>query len=104
MNLWIETASCNAIRARLRIARLRKLNHRISFVKVNKPKQLIGLNQKVRSRLFLSIVGIHRQKTAGVKVAVRVRDCGKSENQPVMGRIGIQNLFRPKGSRLEHGT
>jgi len=101
---------------------------------VNKPKQLTGLNQKVRSRLFLSTVGIHGQKTAGVEVepklsavyqeehgkpvlspemagepqgkllAVRVRDCGKSESLSVMGRIGIQNLFRSKESRLPHGT
>ena len=77
---------------------------------MNKPKQLTGLNQKVRSRLFLSREGIHGQKTAGVEVepklsvvyqeehdkpvlspemagepqgkllAVRVRDCGKSES------------------------
>lgn len=101
---------------------------------MNKPKQLIGLNQKVRSRLFLSIVGIHGQKTAGVEVepklsavyqeehgkpvlspemagepqgkllTVRVRDCGKSESLLVMGRIGIQNLFRSKEGRLPHGT
>lgn len=40
----------------------------------------------------------------GKLMIMRVRDCGKSESQPVMGRIGIQNLFRPKGSRLPHGT
>ena len=40
----------------------------------------------------------------GKLLAVRVRDCGKSESLSVMGRIGIQNLFRPKGSRLPHGT
>lgn len=53
---------------RLRIARLRNLNHRLSSVKANKPKQLTGLNQKVCSWLFLSTVGIHGQKTVGVEV------------------------------------
>ena len=101
---------------------------------MNKPKQLTGLNQKESSRLFLSTDGIHGQKTAGVELkpklsavyqeehgkpvlspkmagepqgkllAMRVRDCGKSESQHVMGRIGIQNLFRSKESRLPQGT
>jgi hypothetical protein len=40
----------------------------INVVKANKPKLLIGLNQKVCSRLFSSDVRIHGRITAGVKV------------------------------------
>ena len=40
----------------------------INVVNVNRLKLLISLNQKVRSRITLSIVGLHGQKTAGGEV------------------------------------
>jgi len=47
--------------------------------------------------------GIVESRLQGRPVPVGVRDVGKSERRPVIGRIGVQTLPRPKGSPLPAG-
>ncbi|RRN54823.1 hypothetical protein EI218_01085 [Streptococcus suis] len=50
----------------------------LNVVKLNRLKLLISLNQKVCSRITLSIVGLHGQMTAGREVEPNLSFCSLS--------------------------